>query len=297
MEVLARRPGAFVQTFKVEGENHSWTLLSILNTFLAHGITGSEVIHLFIPKVLTAEEAWKLPISAWQPMKVRTVDFLKATPGPGCEPLPSVCPYLGPSAAQPISTQGPAPGGVLPRPTTPSALALRRQGSLQKSIPPRKQRREPTPPAPKVPKQALVKGKPLTPRQRRRQFTPNKSVLMNEDEPEQLSSRPQRLRVHLQRGLEAEMSWPAFHAEGSECYFSGRTVPVVLRTISRPGGQLLQVIPKRTQAIIIKRIGKNEPFSYFVAYGPATRTFLLGLQNSDWKPCHYFNILGHDYLA
>lgn len=288
VQTLAWRPGAVLQTFRQDGRPDLWTLLSVLNTYLSHGSTGSEVLHWYLPHQLSAEMAWRVPLDAWRPLGVRTQTFQKAlgsqlatgnplhtSPSRGLKGRPTDPPQR--EAVQGASTKVQAKASLPShRPALdPSAGTHNRKFSGMN---------------PAQRKAAMAREK--------REYRPPEMPFENPGgSAETLSARPQRVRVHLRKGLEAAILCPAFFVDGHRGYFSGCTIPTTIRAISRPGHQLLQTLPEETQAVIVKKVFDRGGEFYFMTFGPATKSFVLGRQESEWKPCSQFKVLEYDYFG
>lgn len=134
-------------------------------------------------------------------------------------------------------------------------------------------------------------------RRAEREYQPPGEDMQQATESGLAHARPQRIRVQLRKGLEAAILVPAFFVDGRQGYFSGCTIPTTLRPISRLGHQLLQALPDEAQAVVVKKVFDQGSEFYFMAYGPATKSFVLGRRASDWKPCSQFRIIEYDYVG
>ncbi len=95
----------------------------------------------------------------------------------------------------------------------------------------------------------------------------------------------QEVPVQLSPRLKASIHWPAAYIEGNEFFFIGETVPVNLRTISRPYNFLLQEVGGKPRPIILRRYWGEASSEYTYLYTKTGITGLLNQPPSAWKPC------------
>ena len=271
-DVLATRPGALIQHIRLKKEGQTWLLLSILEPASRDGQTVAAVVHWYLPAQATESVAWAIPLSRWNPLYIQTPEYMKSPRGPDWNATLQDTPKGGPETAAALPSAHGSPTSAIASTPKPFRSAQQAKQAQAKN---------------RAKKRAFVSsGGPTDPKSDQEQANL-----------EHLASRPHRMKVHLQRGIEAEMSWPAFHVEDDSWYFSGCTIPSVLRTISRPGNFLLQAIPHQAHAVLIKRVNENGVITHFMAYGPATLAFLSNLQHGDWKPCNQFRIIDQVYIG
>lgn len=106
-----------------------------------------------------------------------------------------------------------------------------------------------------------------------------------------IASKFRIIKVHLARGSEALIYWPAFYIDHPCLYYSGEITFVTAQNISRPGNFILQTIAKPNIPIVLrKNIGRKNNIYHFACM-PANRADILKLSPSDWRICNCFRVI------
>ncbi len=109
---------------------------------------------------------------------------------------------------------------------------------------------------------------------------------------EHLKDRAKRIRVHLQRGIEAIVLWPAVYIEGDYLYYIGDTTPTQhARAVSRPGNFILEVVGGGPKHIVLRKNVGQDLNKYYFAYLPKGVRQIRTLGHHDWKACAQFSVL------
>jgi hypothetical protein len=104
---------------------------------------------------------------------------------------------------------------------------------------------------------------------------------------------PRQMQVHLKRGLEAVIQWPAAYIQKSAYFFVGDTLPPQVRTASRPGNFILEPASQRSHPILVKAVSGPTGTRYFYALAPEGIRQARTLAPADWHACPNYRIVTH----
>lgn len=114
---------------------------------------------------------------------------------------------------------------------------------------------------------------------------------------EHLKDRPRRLRVHLMRGVEVVIWWPAAYMEGNYLYYLGETIPIQARAASRPGNFIIEVVGGCPKSIVLRKSVGGDLNKYYFAYVPKGLRQVRTLGHHDWKVCSHLAILEDNFIG